>query len=422
MGAASMSRLGLRGPFLKEERSRTLAASFVNPRTGARRLMLAAMLSVIATLLVGLIGAAAAQAKGGHGKGKKSDRVRVMTRNVYLGADLGPGLAATTPEEFFTANGGILRQVTRTNFPLRAKALANEIQRAHADLVGLQEVALWRTARPASLDPVFEGPSATTVRFDFLGLLLKELNRNKQLYRPVVVKNEFDFEAPANENGRPDDGPDAPDGLLANAELNGRLTMRDVILARNGTTVTSNPRSGTFENLLTVTVSGIPIDVTRGWTTVDARVKKSRTFHFVNTHLEAFDDESQTPSIRAQQASELVAPGGPARAFPLPVILVGDLNSDRDTEVQPGDAQAYNVMRGAGFVNRDTSNPLSCCLSDPNLVGGSLADFDHKVDHIMTSSPNLVTRQRSRVVGLGKVNGLFPSDHAGIASWLRLKR
>jgi hypothetical protein len=104
------------------------------------------------------------------------------------------------------------------------------------------------------------------------------------------------------------------------------------------------------------------------------------------------------------------------------VILVGDLNSDRDTEVQPGDAQAYNVITGAGFVNRDTSHPLSCCLSDPNLVGGSLADFDHKVDHIMTSSPSLVKLLDSDVVGLGKVNGLFPSDHAGISSLLSIKR
>jgi endonuclease/exonuclease/phosphatase family metal-dependent hydrolase len=392
------------------------AESHVHPRSGARRLPLVAVLALIASLLVCLLPATAAA----HGKGhhRKSDRVKVMTRNIYLGADLGPGLAATTPEQFFTANGGILRQVTRTNFPLRAKALAAEILRNHPDLIGLQEVALWRTA-PPSLDPIANGPSATTVRYDFLQLLLNELNRHKQRYRAVVVQPEFDFEAPANENGVAGDG---PGGLLANTELNGRLTMRDVILARNKTTWTTNPRAGHFTNLLNVTVSGIPIAVTRGWTTVDAKVKHSRWFHFVNTHLEAFDDESVVPSIRAQQAGELVAPGGPARAFPLPVILVGDLNSDRDTEVQPGDAQAYNVMAGAGFVNRDTSNPLSCCLSDPNLVGGSLADFDHKVDHVMTSSPNLVQLQRAVVVGLGKVNGLFPSDHAGIVSTLRVTR
>jgi endonuclease/exonuclease/phosphatase family metal-dependent hydrolase len=399
-----------------------LAGSHVHPRTGARRLPVTAALALIAALLLCLL-PSAALANGGHGHHKQSDRVQVMSRNIYLGADLGPGLSATTPEAFFTANGAILRQVTRTNFPLRAKALAAEILRERPDLVGLQEVALWRTAAP-SLDPVLTGPTATTVRYDFLALLLKQLNRYWPNYRAVVVQPEFDFEAPANENGVANDG---PPGLLANAEINGRLTMRDVILARNWTTFTKNPKAGHFANLLNVTVSGIPIAVTRGWTTVDAKVGHSRWFHFVNTHLEAFDDESVVPSIRSQQARELVAPAtvgspaGPARSS-LPVILTGDLNSDRDTEVQLGDAQAYNVMRGAGFVNRDTSRPLSCCLTDPNLVGGSLADFNHKVDHIMTSSPSLVKLQRAVVVGLGKVNGLFPSDHAGLSSWLRVNR
>ncbi len=396
------------------------AASLVNPRTVARRLPIA--LALVAALVLCLLPSVALANGGGHGHHKKSDKVRVMTRNIYLGADLGPGLAAPSPPAFFAANGEILRQVTRTNFPLRAVALAKEIKREQPDLVGLQEVALWRTA-PPSLDPVFAGPSATTVRYDFLQLLLDQLNKHKQRYSPVVVQPEFDFEAPADENGTPGDGPnpDPTGGLLANTEINGRLTMRDVILARKGTDI-ANPQAGHFENLLSVTVGGaVEIDVTRGWTTVDAKVHKSRWFHFVNTHLEAFDDETQVPSIRAQQAGELVATGGPALST-LPVILVGDLNSDRDTEVQPGDAQAYNVIAGAGFVNRDTSDPLSCCLSDPNLVGGSLADFDHKVDHVMTSSPDLVTLQRSVVVGLGKVNGLFPSDHAGIASKLRIQR
>jgi hypothetical protein len=392
-----------------------LAASLVDPRTVARRMPIA--LALVAALVLCLLPSSALA----QGHDKKSDPVRVMTRNIYLGADLGPGLAAPGPIQFFAANGEILRQVTRTNFPLRAEALAKEIKREDPDLVGLQEVALWRTA-PPSLDPVFSEPSATTVRYDFLQLLLDQLNKHKQRYSAVVVQPEFDFEAPADENDTPGDGPSPdPTGLLADTEINGRLTMRDVILARKGTDI-ANPQAGHFENLLTVTAAGVlPIDITRGWTALDAKVHKSRWFHFVNTHLEAFDDETEVPSIRAQQAGELVATDGPALST-LPVILVGDLNSDRDTEVQPGDAQAYNVMAGAGFVNRDTSNPLSCCLTDPDLVGGSLADFNHKVDHIMTSSPNLVKLKRSVVVGLGKVNGLFPSDHAGIASWLRVDR
>ncbi len=397
------------------------------PRKRAGRSPLAVLIALGAVLALCLLPSAAL----GHGfwHQKRSDPVDVMSRNVYLGADLTPALASTTPAQFFAANGAILRQVTRTNFPVRARGLANEILSQRPDLVGLQEVALWRTA-PPSLAPVLSGPSATTVRYDFLQLLLDQLNRyHPGLYRAVEVQPEFDFEAPADENGVPNDGPDPPGGLLADTEINGRLTMRDVILARQGTQ-TTNPQGGHFSHLLNVTVSGIPITVTRGWTSVDARVGHpwpfsflghSRPFHFVNTHLEAFDDETQHPSIRAQQASELVAPGGPARST-LPVILVGDLNSDVATEVKPGDAQAYQVMLDAGFVERSTSNPLSCCIHDPDLMAGTAAEFDHKVDHVMTSSPELVKLQRAAVTGRQQHNGLWDSDHAGLFSGLRISR
>ncbi|MFN8163919.1 MAG: hypothetical protein U0R26_08830 [Solirubrobacterales bacterium] len=90
-----------------------------------------------------------------------------------------------------------------------------------------------------------------------------------------MVQNEFDFEAPANANGIPGDGPSVP-GLLENTEVNGRLTMRDVILAhRLGSGVTtSNPKSGNFSHLLIEKVAGNKeIAVTRGWTSIDAKVR-----------------------------------------------------------------------------------------------------------------------------------------------------
>lgn len=398
-----------------------LAGSLLNPRTGARRLSIATAVALIAALALCLL-ASAARANGGwwhfH---KHRDRVGVMTRNLFLGADLSEALASTTPAQFFTANGGILRQVTQTNFPVRAKGLAGEILDERPDLVGLQEVALWRTAAP-SLTPVLSGPTATKVRYDFLQLLLDQLNKHHPgLYRAVEVQPEFDFEAPADENGVPNDGPDAAtEGLLKDTEINGRLTMRDVILARKGT-FTGNPKGGHFTHLLNVTVSGIPIAVTRGWTSVNAIVGHSRPFHFVNTHLEAFDDETQHPSIRAQQAGELVAPGGPARST-LPVILVGDLNSDVKTEVKLGDAQAYQAMLDAGFFERSTSNPLSCCIESPTLTTGTTAEFNHKVDHIMTSSAFIVRLLKSEVTGRRMHNGFWDSDHAGLFSELGIFR
>jgi endonuclease/exonuclease/phosphatase family protein len=391
----------------------------------ARRSYLA--LAATLCLILALPGLAAAHGGGGHDHGRghhgngRGEVVNTMTRNLYLGADLTPAIGAPSLEAFVAATGQILREVTANDFPTRAKGLAQEILAEKPDLVGLQEVALWRTG-PPSLAPVLSGePTATTVRYDYLQLLLDQLNKGKTQYEVVVAQNEFDLEAPGDENGIPGDGP-AAEGI-PNAEINGRLTMRDVILERRGAGVqVSNPQSGNFKTLLAVPILGKPLTIKRGWTATDAKVRGSGWFRFVNTHLEAFDPAALVPSIRAQQAAELVAPGGPATGS-LPVILVGDLNSDDDT-VEPGDQQAYRTLLEAGLVERSTADPLGCCLKSSLLAegaGGSVADFDHQVDHVMTNDPDEVTLDDSEVTGLLPVNGFWDSDHAGLFSSLRFE-
>jgi len=392
-------------------------------------------LAFVATLVLALVPAlAAAKANDGHGKAKsgtsKAKEVRTMTRNLYLGADLAPAISAEGLGAFTEATGQILREVTANNFPTRAKGLAREILKKEPDLVGLQEVALWRTG-PPSLEVFLNSgakPTATAVRYDYLSELLARLNKGKgkngkgkPRYRVAVSQDEFDFEAPGNENGVAGDG---PNGAIPNAEINGRLTMRDVILVRNGAGVTfKRARAGHFANLLQVTVSGVNLSVTRGWTAIDAKVRGSHLFRFVNTHLEAFDPATQVPSIRALQAGELVAAGGPTTTK-LPVILLGDLNSDDDT-VEPGDRQAYETLLAAGMRERSTGKPLSCCLNSSLLAegaGGSVADFDHQVDHVMTRDPKKVKLKASYVTGRQPVNGFWDSDHAGLYSSLQLRK
>jgi len=347
-----------------------------------------------------------------NGKGKV---VNVMTRNVYLGADLTPAIEAESLADVVTANGEILREVIANDFPTRAEGLADEILQTRPDLVGLQEVALWQTT------PIT--PAGSTLTLDYLDLLLDELNegkgkngKGKPQYEVVVVQNEFDLEAPADANGVPGDG---PGGELANAEVLGRLTMRDVILARrSGGVHTWNAQGGNFATLLELPIAGQTVAVKRGWTATDARVRGSKPFRFVNTHLEAFE-----PNIRAAQAAELVAPGGPATSS-LPVILVGDINSDDDT-VLGANRLAYQVLLAAGFVSRSTDDPLSCCLESSLLAvgaGGDVSDFDHQVDHVLTRNPALITLQSSLVTGLLPVNGFWNSDHAGVFSALRFVR
>ncbi len=380
-----------------------------------RRLLAPAIAALFALALLLPAGAAAKQ--GDHSDNGKGKVVNTMTRNLYLGANLTPAIGAPSLEAFVAANGQILREVTANDFPTRAKGLAEEILAEKPDLVGLQEVALWRTG-PPSLAPVLGGPlTASTVRYDFLQLLLDRLNKGPDRYEVVVSQDEFDLEAPADENKEAGDGP-VP---IVNAEINGRLTMRDVILARRGAGVqTSNPQSANFQTLLPVEILGAKLAIKRGWTATDAKVRGSGWFRFVNTHLEAFDPAALVPSIRALQAAELVAPGGPATGS-LPVVLLGDLNSDDDT-VAPGDRQAYQTLLNAGFVERSTANPLGCCLNSSLLAvgaGGSVADFDHQVDHIMTNDPQDITLQSSTVTGLLPVNAFWNSDHAGVFSALR---
>ena len=55
-----------------------------------------------------------------------------MTRNLYLGSSLGPALEAATPEAFVEGVARIYATVQYTNFPQRAEAIADEIQRNEA--------------------------------------------------------------------------------------------------------------------------------------------------------------------------------------------------------------------------------------------------------------------------------------------------
>ena len=395
-----------------------------HPTAPTRRVALPLLAALACLALTGTAQAQIVKESSGTTKKSKGTPVTVMTRNLYLGADLGPAIASTSTESFIEANGGILRQVDATNFPVRAKGLAKEILEKEPDLVGMQEVALWRSAAP-SLGPVFSKmPAATTVKYDFLALLLAQLNKGRTHYLTVIVQPEFDFEAPADANGIPGDGPGGT-GLLANAEVNGRLTMRDVILARVGAGVEiSKPESDQYTNQLVVKVAGsTEIPIARGWTSVVAKVRDSKPFKFVATHLESFDDRNVYPSIRAQQAGELVAPDGPATGK-LPVVLVGDLNSDVKTETAIGDGQAYRVLLHAGFRERSTYKPLNCCIEESNfdLTGGNRSEFDHKVDHIMTNAPKAVKLLSSGVTGRSQANGYWDSDHAGLYSVLNILR
>ncbi len=345
-----------------------------------------------------------------------ADNVTVMTRNVFLGADLGPALRATGTGEFIEAAGQIFRQLRSTNFPKRAKGLAQEVQQRKPDLIGLQEVALWRQG-PVNLSAVLtQQPTATKVYQDFLKILLKEINKGKVKYEVVKVQKEFDFEAPTDVDGNPATG-------TSGADKDFRLTMRDVILKKKGSRVKVKDQQGaqySTKNSFSVKVAGaVTVTSRRGWLSTRAKVGDSRWFTFANTHLEAFDDRTQVPSIRAKQAGEFAKVMAKVKG---PLITLGDYNSDVPGLV-PGDEQAFQTLTNAGFVDIGTTTPLSCCIesSDDLQTGGSIAEFDHRVDQIFTTSPKKVKKVKTWVVGREQSFGFWHSDHAGVVGRYTLK-
>jgi endonuclease/exonuclease/phosphatase family metal-dependent hydrolase len=390
------------------------------------------LLVVLAALALAAFSAVPAGAHGkGHGHGRAHVAVAhgqvhgggkpltVMTRNLYLGADLTRAFAALQAppdrqlEVLIGATTTIRAIVDQTNFPLRAQRLAAEIAEHRPDLIGLQEVALWRRG------PL--GAEATTVDYDFLLLLLDALEARGAHYVVAHVQQESDVTLP---------------GFLGGTLQNLRLTMRDVVLKRANEGVKVLEASGAnYVTRIPVTLAGQTVAFIRGYDVVDVRAG-SKQVRFINTHL-----ESESSDVAYAQAAELLAgPASPSSGWA--TILACDCNTDPlNTSVKPGQTRAhrdpYLLLTGPGGFHDEwllfapTEAGFTSGLSE--LVNDTpeeaAARFDHRIDFIFgrraDGSPMPVDwavvtgkdpDERTPVTPIGR---LWPSDHAGVGVRVR---
>jgi hypothetical protein len=328
-----------------------------------------------------------------------SSSLTLMTWNVYLGADLSPIFASTTPQEFVAAVGATYNRIQASNFVERANSIAAEIQENQPELIGLQEVSLLRTQSPS------DGPAtpATNVSFDYLQILINELAARGLIYEPVIVQTAFDSEVP---------------GLINGSLVDLRLTDREVILVRADRDFTlSNIQGAQFAANFTLTTALGSINIPRAWVSVDVTFNNGDKARFVSTHLEPILHPQLSPVIQGLQADELL--NGPGNTN-LPVVLVGDFNSNADGTGTP----TYSKIINAGFIDAWTiageGNGFTCCQAE-NLLNQN-SSLDERIDFIFFKSNFDV--KKIEIVGNSQkdrtISGLWPSDHAGIVANLKL--
>ena len=334
--------------------------------------------------------------------GAGGEMLTVMTRNLFLGADLTPaykalatpgGLAGLPAIVAAIFNPTVpLGVVQRTDFRARAIALADEIEATRPDLIGVQEAAAWRAQE-------LSGPGAPAAGYDHLELLQAELGGRGLRYRVVAAVDNGDIALPSA------------------AGYNVGLTDRGAILARDDgrgpVRELSNAQTGSFVNTLPVETAHGTFALARGWASVDARLRGG-SVRFVTTHLEGASSPAAA-GAQLLQAGELIE--GPAQTS-LAVVMLGDFNS------RPGRA-TYESLLAAGFDDAWTrANPgapvgLTCCHAVP--LNDPADALRSRIDLILTRGS--ITARQAVVVGDKPGDfrdGLWPSDHAGVVAKLEL--
>jgi hypothetical protein len=312
--------------------------------------------------------------------------ISVMTRNMDLGSDYGPALAAHDAASFAHGVATIYNEIVASNIAERAAGIAREIQETMPTVVSLQEVSLvqrfvWTGTQWSFLDQI-----------DQLAALQTALVQLGLSYSLAIEVHELDIAAPSDA------------GYLL------RIRDSEAILVRSDLPASiltvSNPQIGHYTHLLSFqTPVGIVTAIT-GWASIDITAMGS-IVRIIDTHL-----ESRSASIAAQQANELLI--GPA-ATSLAVVVAGDLNSG------PGTAtDAYDAIAAAMTDTWSATKPNDPGLTLP-LHGEDFFPYetspDRRIDLIFVRGLRAVT---DILIGTDDLtpSGLYPSDHAGVVARL----
>lgn len=310
--------------------------------------------------------------------------LRVGTYNLYLGADLLPLLGIGPRGDRESAVAGVMEQLRATAFQRRVPAIARLVADQRADLLGLQEVCTW------AVDGVEVADYAT--------LLLSELVTLGEQYDVVATRPSFT-------------GAASVPGSLSGPRIG--LVGSDVVLRRRDSAVRVERVSAhTYANALRTDVRtdlpGDALTIARGWCDLHCRLgAEGPAFRFVSTHVEAHDagvGDRQRAELLEDLAEETV-----------PLVLVGDLNA---TPARAGPPSPFRDAWVAAGHSRD--DPAGGTSGQAPDLGNSESTLSERIDYVWVRDLEVIDCHRFGHRPTDRIDGLWPSDHAGVVAGLEL--
>ncbi len=380
-------------------------------------------------------------------------RITVMSRNIYLGADV--GVALELIPNFPKAAQFMWDQVKKTDFATRAPKLARESAQDRPEIIGVQEATIWYCKKDLLSDKVevfnFLDQFISATKASGVGYSLATAN-GVEAFNPGYSIAAIPYVTKVRD-------PEVFNPIFGQDTASCGFTIGDALLVRDDVK-DRIIQVGNTEYDATYSIVPTLMTIYRGYTWADFKVQDS-VVRLITTHLESIWDENKVPNS-ALQAQQLVADLKDAK---MPIVIMGDFNADyRDPRPQgepnpgeqpvasetcptPGGAKcnAYSTMIEAGFENAspDAKNPryftwgASALLNGPDKKRvldakkfGNQYGFTDRLDYIFTK--NVYATVSSKIIGNVWPDGsgvwdcgkdkCFPSDHAGVVATIELPR
>jgi hypothetical protein len=326
--------------------------------------------------------------------------LKVMTRNLYFGAEINASLVVPTAAQIPPVVAGLWAAVQQSDFPGRAKLIVDEIVAEQPDIIAFQEMELFRTQSPSDFVPG-ASPNAETVapNGDMLAIIVGELAaRGLDYGEPVLVDPHTDIELPSVD--------------ASGAIYDLRMTDRNVVFVRPSISA-SNPRGQDFASSFSVPLgglsSGISIKLARGFGAVDL-LADGVSFTLVNTHLEIGGFLASDQEAQAKNLVDALAP------LAGQVVLAGDFNSPADGSGTKSYQTVAQAFTDVWPVVNATDPGFTCCT---DITAAALSP-NERIDLVLYRGK--VRPEAANVVGpdasARTAGGLLPSDHVGVVTTL----